>query len=217
MCDPVPYVPFGNCHSSRRPGAPRYRVVGGGLTIGPEFGQVLAAAQAGGEWAFEVLYRDLNPRLVRYFASQAPEVAEDLAAETWMGAARGLDSFTGGEEAFRAWLFQIAYRRLVQHWRTRSRDRSSPADPYTMLEHPAPGSLEDAVLENDSVALTARRITEILSEDQAHVVMLRVLGGLSVDQVAAVMGKRPGTVRVAQHKALKKLAGQNFSLEEVTK
>ncbi len=190
--------------------------MGGGLTIGPEFDQILAAAQAGGEWAFEILYRDLNPRLLRYFASQAPGVAEDLAAETWMGAARSLDSFTGGEDAFRAWLFQIGYRRLVQHWRTRSRDRSAPADPYTLLEHPASDSLEDSVLANDSVAFTARRITEILSDDQAQVVMLRVLGGLSVDQVAAVMGKRPGTVRVVQHKALKKLAGQNFSLEEVT-
>jgi len=45
-----------------------------------------------------------------------------------------------------------------------------------------------------------------LSSDQAEVVILRVIGDLGVDEVATIMGKRRGTVRVLQHRALRRLA-----------
>lgn len=199
------------------PNEPTYENVGQGSDVGPGFDGVLDAARSGAEWAFAVLYRAMNPRLLRYLSAQAPGEAEDIAAETWMGAARSLAGFEGGEEAFRAWLFKIAYRRLVQHWRDRSRDRSAPRDPYLLTEQPAGGSPEDSVLAADSVAEATRRLVGVLSPDQAQVVILRILGDFSVDQVAGILGKRPGTVRVLQHKALRRLANQNFSLEAVTK
>ena len=61
----------------------------------------------------------------------------------------------------------------------------------------------------------AAAIAAVLTPDQADVVLLRVLAGLDVDQVAQILRKRPGTVRVLQHKALRRLAGR-FSLEGVT-
>jgi len=63
--------------------------------IGPEFPAVLAAAAAGDEVAFGRLWRDLQPRLLRYFAVAAPAAAEDLASEAWLGVVRGLDRFSG--------------------------------------------------------------------------------------------------------------------------
>lgn len=86
-----------------------------GMSLGESFESVLAAAQSGAEWAFSVLYRDLNPRLLRYFASRVPGEAEDLAIETWMGAARRIGDFRGNQQQFRAWIFTIAHARLVQH------------------------------------------------------------------------------------------------------
>jgi len=53
------------------------------MTIGPDFDGVLTAAQAGEEWAFSLLYRDLNPSVLRYLGAQAPGAAEDLASDTW--------------------------------------------------------------------------------------------------------------------------------------
>lgn len=47
-----------------------------------------------------------------------------------------------------------------------------------------------------------------LPGDQAEILLLRVVAGLNVDQVAAVLGKRPGAVRVAQHRALRRLAAR---------
>jgi RNA polymerase sigma-70 factor (ECF subfamily) len=180
------------------------------------FQAVLSAAQLGAEWALEVLYRDLNPALLRYLAAQAPGVAEDLASETWLGAARQLRAFRGDEKAFRAWIFTIAHHRLVGHWRQVNRRVAVPLDPVGMAEYPAADDPAGEVVDAAMVLAAARRITELLSPAQAEVVLLRVLGGLDLDQVARVLGKRPGAVRVLQHKALRNLAGRNFSLEGVT-
>lgn len=176
------------------------------MTVGGEFDAVLDAAKAGAEWAFSVLYRDLNPRLLRYLAAKAPSAAEDLAAETWLGAARRLHSFSGTETAFRAWLFTIAHRRLVQHWRDAGRRPSEPVAPGSLVHHAAADDPESEAVGRATAAAAARTVVRLLPPDQADVVLLRVLGGLDVAQVAELLGKRPGTVRVLQHKALRRLS-----------
>ena len=93
--------------------------------IGPEFPAVLAAAAAGNEDAFGRLWRDLQPRLLRYFAVAAPAVADDLASETWLGVVRGLERFQGGEPAFRAWVFPIARHEVLDWLRRAARRRQS--------------------------------------------------------------------------------------------
>src|SRR5258708_30840695 len=79
-----------------------------GCVIGEEFAAVLAVAQDGDEAAFSVLWRDVNPALLRYLAVAAPGAAEDVAAETWVQVIRGLAGFHGDERAWRAWLFAVA-------------------------------------------------------------------------------------------------------------
>lgn len=186
-----------------------------GMAIGGDFDDILVAAQAGAEWAFAALYRELNPRLLRYFAARSPSVAEDLASETWLAAARQIRSFQGGEAAFRAWLFTIARRRLVQHWRDSGRRPFTAEAGCDLLARPGSGDTEAEVMEATAAQAAARAIAEALPPDQADVVLLRILADLDVEQVAEILGKRPGTVRVLQHKALRKLAGA-FSVEALT-
>lgn len=174
--------------------------------IGEGFADALAAAQAGEEDGFAVLYRDLNGPVVRYLGAHAPAEAEDLAAETWMAAARNLPGFEGDERSFRAWLFTIAHRRLVQHWRDRTRRPSVPVADEAFRTRPATDDTEADALGASASATAVRAIAASLSRDQAQVVLLRVLGGLGVEEVATILGKRPGTVRVLQHKALRNLA-----------
>ena len=183
---------------------------------GEDFDTVLAAAQSGAEWAFATLYHDLNPRLLRYLTAGAPGVAEDLASETWLGAARQLPGFRGGEDAFRAWMFTIAHRRLVKHWRDTKRHPFTPTAGETMGEYPATDDPAAEVVDTAMAQEAVRQIVALLAPAQAEVVLLRVLGGLDVGQVAKILDKRTGTVRVLQHKALSRLAGMNFSLEGVT-
>ena len=73
--------------------------------IGQDFDGALAAAQEGSEAAFSRLWRDGNPALLRYLRVMAPEIAEDVVADTWLQVVRGLAAFRGDEQAWRAWLF----------------------------------------------------------------------------------------------------------------
>src|SRR5829696_1994722 len=82
----------------RRPSRRAHRFPGMAM-IGPEFPVVLGAAARGDEEAFGRLWRDLQPRLLRYFAVVSPAAAEDLASETWLGMVRGIDRFEGNESA----------------------------------------------------------------------------------------------------------------------
>ena len=179
------------------------------------FESILIAAQAGSEWAFGELYDQYNPLLERYFSGRASSAAEDLAAETWMGAARALSKFRGDEVQFRSWIFTIAHRRLADHWKDQKKRPSRPLDESTLADYLAPEDPELSVLDSISGREAARKIAAALPPDQAEVVLLRVVAGLDLEQVAKILDRRPGTVRVLQHRALKKLA-REFSLEPVT-
>jgi RNA polymerase sigma-70 factor, ECF subfamily len=181
--------------------------------IGGDFDAVLAAAREGDESAIVRLYRDLNLTLVRFLAAQAPGFGEDLAQEVWIAAAERLSSFAGDERGFRAWIFTIARRRLIEHWRRNRRRPEQLVDPSALEEVAGAAQPADSAVVADDAA---RTIVAALSPEQAEVVLLRVVGGFDADEVAKITGKRPGAVRVIQHRALRKLAAQ-FSEEAVTK
>ncbi len=181
--------------------------------IGPEFPAVLEAASRGDEEAFGRLWHDLQPRLLRYFTVAVPGAAEDLASETWLAVVRGLDRFRGNEPAFRAWVFTIA-RHEVLDWRRRAARRATEA--MTMSDQNEPAAPDDpaaAALEGLSTR-AALAVVASLPPDQAEAIVLRVVAGLGVDQVAGIMGKRPGTVRVLTHRGLRRLA-ERFGADRI--
>jgi RNA polymerase sigma-70 factor (ECF subfamily) len=182
-------------------------------SLGDQFQGILTAAQDGGEWAVAILYRWLHPAVVGYLRARAGDDAEDLASETWIAVARGLSNFSGDEPAFRSWVFTIAHRRLIDHHRaTARRPRTRTLHATEGDQHEGPielpagddpaGEVIDAVAGDEAV----RRIVALLPRDQAEIVLLRVVAGLPVEDVAAITGRRPGTVRVLQHRALRRLA-----------
>src|SRR5213078_4406440 len=141
------------------------------MTIGASFDDVLAAACTGADWAMAVLYRDLNPALLRYVHAQHPDAAEDIASEVWLAAATNLGSFSGDEAGFRSWLFTIARRRAIDHGRRRARRRTD--------------AVGNEVFEQRAAA-----------DDTAAA------------EVAEIMGRSVGSVRVLQHRALRRLAAR---------
>ena len=176
-----------------------------GVMIGPLFPELLASAQGGDERAFAVLWRDLQPAVLRYFRVAAGEAAEDLAADTWVSVIRSLGRFRGDERAFRAWVFTVARHRVID-WRRQAARRPTRSVPAELLaERPAPDDPVAEVLEAQSTRAALALLAE-LPADQAEVVALRVLGGLEVAEVARIVGKRPGTVRVLAHRGLRRLA-----------
>jgi RNA polymerase sigma-70 factor, ECF subfamily len=181
------------------------------MTVCDPFTGVLTAARAGAEWAITALYREFHPRLLRYLRAQAPAYGDDLASEVWLDAAAGLARFEGDEKAFRRWLFTIAHRRLIDFRRADARRRAFFARLESSHDLPADADPEASMLAASETEAALVRIGR-LSPDQAQVVLLRVVAGLTVEDVSAVVGKKPGTVRVLQHRALTRLA-EEFARE----
>jgi len=180
--------------------------------IGPSFPAVLAAAQRGDERAFALLWRELQPAVLRYLRVAAPEAAEDLAADTWVSVLRGLARFRGDEQGFRALIFTAARHRALD-WRRQSSRRQTASIPMEDLSDlPAPDDPAEAVLEAQSTRAAIALIAE-LPPNQAEVVTLRMVAGLDVAQVARIVGKRPGAVRTLTHRGLRRLAQRLAAVE----
>lgn len=150
------------------------------------------------------LYRELNPPLLRYLAHRIPVAAEDSASECWLAAAKALAAFEGDGEDFRAWLFGVARRQIANFWRQHHRGPAVVGAAH-LVEVPSPDAGE-TVVDALSTQAAIDKLVRVLPEDQAEIVLLRVVAGLGVGQVAALLNKRPGAVRVAQHRALRRLA-----------
>ena len=165
----------------------------------------VSAAQDGDEDAFRLLYRTIQPGLIRYLWVQVGDVAEDVASETWLQVARDLRKFRGDAAGFRGWVVTIARHRAVDH--VRHQRRLPPAD--GLLEEVAElqaaddtaGSAIDAMSTRAALALIAR-----LPRDQGEAVLLRAVMGLDAKTAAKVLGKRAGAVRTAAYRGLRGLA-----------
>src|SRR5712691_2322348 len=176
-----------------------------GPVIGAAFGTRLAEAQGGDEAAFACLFRDVQPALLRYLRVIAPEAADDVAGETWLQVVAGLAGFAGGEEAFRAWLFTIARHRAIDWGRARGRRRTIPlAESESAHRLTAPDTADLALERISTQAVLA--LMSALPPDQAEIILLRVVAGLDTSDVARIVGKSPGAVRVAAHRGLRRLA-----------
>lgn len=130
---------------------------------------------------------------------------EDLASTVWVEVASGLDRFDGDESDFRRWLFTIAARRRIDSIRTAKRraDRleHAPIDPRPLHTPSAGDEAERAASLDEALA-----VVRTLPPDQAEAVLLRVVADLSVAEVAEIMNRREGAVRVLVHRGLKRLS-----------
>jgi RNA polymerase sigma-70 factor (ECF subfamily) len=171
---------------------------------GQGFADALAAARRGESSALSVLYREFQPPVLRFLRAREPQLADDLASETWVVVAQKITVFDGDRSAFAAWLFTIARYRLADYRRTSSRRRTQTV--AQVLESSRGDLTEQVALDQLSTEEAVGVIARVLSTDQAEVIMLRVLGDLSIAQVAQVMGRDVVWVGVTQHRALKRLA-----------
>ena len=166
----------------------------------------IEGAQRGDSESFRILYRETQPRLLRYLAYLVDSEAEDIASETWLQASRDLQKFHGNYDNFRGWITTIARNRAMDHLRRNSRQPSAVPVPVEELAFLAGGlDTEDHALESIT---TDRALSLIASlpRDQAEAVLLRAVVGLDAKSAAKVAGKRAGAIRTAAYRGLKTLA-----------
>jgi RNA polymerase sigma-70 factor, ECF subfamily len=168
----------------------------------------LVAARGGAEWGFVALYRDVQPRLLRYATALAGAEAEDVTAETWLHIARDLHRFDGDLDGFRGWASTICRNRATDAARRRARRPQivgGIGEIGAAAEPPATSDTADDALTGLS-SRAAIALIASLPRREAEAVLLRAVVGLDTIATGAVLGKSAGAVRVAAHRGLKRLA-----------
>jgi RNA polymerase sigma-70 factor (ECF subfamily) len=169
-----------------------------------ELADAFASAREGDEAGFALLWRTFQPGLLRYLRVVVGAAAEDVASETWLQVARDISGYRGGADGFQVWLFRVARHRAIDDRRWMRRRPEDLVDPATVPELVSADAWTQAVEHLDTEWALA--IIATLPPDQAEAVLLRVVVGLDVAGTAAVLRKRPGAIRVAALRGLRRLA-----------
>ena len=159
----------------------------------------LARAAEHDSAAFAELYRRHLNRVYRFALARLGDVhqAQDLTAQTFLAALEGIAGYRG-QGAFAAWLLTIARHKLVDHFRRSRAFLPLEAAIQVVAPGPPPEQLVVARLQMEQVA----RMLPALAPERAEALALRLFSGLSVAEVAQVMGKRESAVKMLVHRAL---------------
>ena len=176
-----------------------------------------AAAQAGQAWALRVVYDELAPAVLGYLRARGAAEPEDLTSEVFLTVFPRLPTVIGGAAGLRTFAFSVAHARLVDDLRRRSRRPDPVAYDPAGDDRRTPSSEDEAMvrLQTDRV----QTVLATLGADQRDVLALRVLGDLTVEQVAEALGKSPGAVKQLQRRgllSLRKTLDQNDDPSGVT-
>lgn len=174
-----------------------------GTEPGERFETILTAARLGAEWALAAMYRDLNPRFLRYFEVRAPGQAAALASHVWREVAAGLHEFEGDEPSFRRWVFSLARARVPA---LHAQGTATNGGGKAAVEAASAGAPTEAALARLAV----------LPPDEADVLLLALLGDLALDDVATLTGRRPAAIRALQRRGLQKLSEEPVPVGNTT-
>ena len=165
---------------------------------------VVDAARAGDPAALGELWRGHQHLLLRYFRGKGMSSPDDLASTVWVEVASGIARFQGDIDDFRRWLFTIAARRRIDDIRASKRNTERTRRHAVVNRQPHAQSAGDE-LDRESALDRALELVCGLPTDQAEAVRLRVIADLSVTDVAEIMHRSEGSVRVLVHRGLKTL------------
>lgn len=174
------------------------------------FGSILAAARLGEPRAFEEIFGALAPVVAGYLRIQGCHEPDDLTSEVFVGVLRNLGHFDGDEQAFRSWVFTIAQRRLLDDRRRRT--RRPPPRPLSDLGELVASDDVESTVDRHLEAERIRALCADLPADQRDVVLMRLLGRLTIEDVARALGKSPGGVKALQRRGFRAL-GQMLESE----
>ena len=173
--------------------------------------QLVILAQQGDRDAVAELYRQNQPRIYRYIAYRVGDaaVADDLTAEVFVSVVKNIGRYEDRGRPFLAWLYTIAGNTVKMYYRRQKKVEFEPL-PDEMIDHESnPAEITQHRLTGDRLMALMPRLTE----GQRQVILLKFIEGFDNAEIAGLMGKSEGAIRVLQHRAL--LALRRELVEEV--
>ena len=163
--------------------------------------ELIARAAKGDREAFGVLYERYVFRVFRhvYYLTNDSHTAEDLTAQTFLNALEAISRYEMRGVPFLAWLLRIAYNLTVNHKKVRQNGTAPLPEAVEIQDSQnSPEASCEAKVEGERVWERVRK----LRGNQRQVIVMRFIDGLSYADIATVLGKSVGTVRVIQYRAL---------------
>lgn len=183
------------------------------MTIpGERLDAVVAEAVAGDRNALREVLETIRPIVVRYVrarigtAERSGLSADDVAQEVCLAAMQALPRYQDQGRPFLAFVYGIAAHKVADAHRAAGRNKADPTDvvPERFSVDAGP---EQLAMNADSAA-RMEALLKVLPEKQREILILRVVVGMSADEVAEAVGSTAGAVRVAQHRALARLKSE---------
>jgi len=161
-------------------------------------------AQKGDAESFGIIYEIFAERIYRYIylKTSSREEAEDLTQQVFVRAWEALPQFEFKKNPFSSWLYSIARNLITDFYRKKKPDFS--LDSENAVEMPDDLDLTERLIIQDEIRQVFEAINQLPLE-QKDLLLLRFVDDLSYDEIASIMNKSPLTLRVIQHRALKRL------------
>ncbi len=163
---------------------------------------ILKKAQSGNEEAFGLIYDHLAAKIYKfiYFRVGHKEIAEDILSDTFVKGWQKISQINS-PAALSAWLYQIAKNNIIDYYRIKKETVN-----ITDVEN----FLEDEVnpIDDTNLNIEQKKLLEVLKElpeEQQEVIKYKFFEDLENEEIAYIIGKTEGAVRVIQHRAITKL------------
>jgi RNA polymerase sigma-70 factor (ECF subfamily) len=163
---------------------------------------VLDGARRAEGWAFDALFNAWNRSLHSFVGARGVSEPEDVVNEIFVGVFKAVHRFEGSEADFRAWVFRIARNKIVDSHRRQGRHPNM--FPLERAPDIAGGDVELEAMDQFGADRLVT-LLDVLTDAQREMILLRVVGDLTIDQIAQVMGRSSGAVKLLQNRALQRL------------
>lgn len=163
-------------------------------------------ARSGDKAAFGELYDHYQGAVFRflYYRVSSSTLAEDLTAETFFRALRGMSSFRWQGRDFGAWLMTIARNLAADHFKAGRTRLEQTTEDTEALDSTTEGPEQEVL-----ALLTSETLRDALAQlppEQRECVIMRFLDGLSIAETAENMGRSVGAIKQLQLRGVRNLA-----------
>lgn len=162
---------------------------------------------------FSAVYQAFAGQVLGYLTAKGVSDPEAVTQDVFLAVLPRVETITGGVAGLRTFVFSVAHARMVDDHRRQSRapeQHEFEPERDTRQSNSAEAEAMDLVAPGEVMALL-----DLLREDQREVLTLRIVAGLTVDQIAEIMGKSQGAVKQLQRRALNALREHSVVKEYV--
>jgi len=163
--------------------------------------ELVNSAAGGDVEAFGQLYIIHIERIYRYVFYRIKDkmTAEDIVGDVFLRAWKAIGTCRGKEQTFSSWLYRIANNLVIDNFRKRQKIQSTEREISERVVIP------EVEIEAEERRQELLELIACLSENQRQVIILKFIEGLDNREIAKILNKREGAIRVLQMRALAKL------------